>query len=454
MADTKETIKYIFKIAPDGCVSPAALTKGNAVAEIPPGVYTLQCHPEEGFYLKPEDNFKMPKRVYGEVGTHVDRFLRSYELNDKNLGVLLVGDAGSGKTLTLKALVTKATDMGMPTIMVNAPYTGDGFVAFLATITQNCLVCFDEFDKVYASQNEHGQSFISAAQHTILQLLDGASSAPKKLFGFSANDESMISPYMRNRPSRIRYTVKFSRLELPVVVDYVTANLKHFTEDHLHAFIHLALADGVRTFEEGVGSDGMNFDTMREMVTEMNQFDDDLNGILELMSSRGSKSSANFEVTVFENDKRIFQTVAQSTHEGAYPNLDNSKINMAMHSPSKDNPDQLNYELVELTTDNFHAFGDNHDTLEYRKDGRVYMCRYLRYNDFQKLGSSISSNIQKSQMSAQSVQTQIPSWQSQQSSDRVLSAKHAEQSMKDLYGSNSARSNHRDVRPGSFGGPR
>lgn len=223
--------KKAFVIEADGKVFPVTLTPGNVQPEISPGLYTVGFDRERGFYLSPEKPFKIEGKVYGSVNCHVDRFMRSYELNDRNLGVLLQGFPGSGKSLTMKAASIKAIEMGMPVILVNEPYTGQSFINFMNAIEQNCVVNFDEFEKVYYQDSENPN-----IQITILALLDGASTGNKKLFIFTSNDNTKISEYMKARPSRVRYNFHFNGYEYVAMVEYLKDNLVD-VNDRINPFI-------------------------------------------------------------------------------------------------------------------------------------------------------------------------------------------------------------------------
>lgn len=381
----EEAPKFVFNVESDGTIQPHALVRGNAIKELPPGVFILEHNVDRGLYLAPANEFKLPERVYGNINPNVDRFLRSYELNDKNLGVMLVGDAGSGKTLTLKAVVQKGITLDMPAILINQPFPGDMLISFLSTITQPTIVCFDEFDKVYAQTDQNGNTFRSPLQTGVLQLLDGTTTGSKKLFLFSANDEQMINRYMKDRPSRIRYTIKFKRLSLQTVVDYVTTNLKNCTEDHVRAFAHQALSDGVYSSRTGpaTGSDGMNFDSMRELVTEMNQFGGDLNESLALMINNGQTSYAAFEINMFKDGVKIDGGIpGQAECLGAYVGKDKLTLKFKIAGAITEEIQQPSPVKIQLTEVDFHAFGATHDVIEFKKDDVLYVLRYIEHSEY------------------------------------------------------------------------
>jgi hypothetical protein len=372
MNHKKEETKYVFHVAPDGNLTPHAMVRGSAIAEIPPGVYSLVLEGglSPSVFLRPESNFKLPERIYGggKINGYVERFIKSYEINDKNLGIALIGEKGSGKTMLLKALSAKVIEMGLPVILIDEKIPGSLLNWFMSTITQQILVCFDEFEKTYDDKDE---------QTAILRLLDGTNTGTKKMYCFTVNYKDGVSQYMFGRPSRIRYVLPFKRLEIPTVIDYVQSNLKNCTENHLRAFIHLALCDARQ-------SSGMNFDSMVEFVKEMNQFGGDVRETLSVMGETGLNSWAFYEITGFENGEKKHRAVAMADHSGPYIGEDEMAISFMIKVPRTEEECENSYSpsfkdvKVKLTQENFVGFGDTYDTLIFEKDGVTYHLSYRK----------------------------------------------------------------------------
>ena len=68
---------------------------------------------------------------------------------------------------------------------------------FLDSIDQECLVLFDEFEKVFSEQDK------------LLSLFDGYSTK-KKLYAITINHVNKLSEFMVNRPGRFHYHFRFS----------------------------------------------------------------------------------------------------------------------------------------------------------------------------------------------------------------------------------------------------
>ena len=266
---------YIFAHHDNGRVEPVRKVPGNAQEEIKPGYYRL-CVDEGGPHLHAEEPFKLPKEIYGDVDVQIDRYFRSFELNDKNLGISLVGMKGSGKTLQAKMICKKGFELSYPVITISEYIPASIVGAFLKTVEQNVIIMVDEFDKLYSSNNENGGDD-NSLQDGFPSILDGTNSIGKKMFILTLNQKGKLGEFLQGRPSRVRYNVAFDLLPNNVLRDYVIKNLLNATEHDVASFCLLKVL--LNTSLRGgtlYDSDELNFDTMKELVHEMKQFKETL----------------------------------------------------------------------------------------------------------------------------------------------------------------------------------
>ena len=100
----------------------------------------------------------------------IEKVLRSYAETDGNLGVILSGAKGIGKSLFAKLITARAVTDGLPVIMVNQ--YEPGLPQFLASIEQRCLVLFDEFDKNFYAHGGASVDFKTSSPHLHLPIAD------------------------------------------------------------------------------------------------------------------------------------------------------------------------------------------------------------------------------------------------------------------------------------------
>lgn len=212
----------------------------NLHSELPLGSYTVGWNEMlQEFYLKQIQPFDLAgKKLYGDTMDHAKRILDTFRAREgKSTGVLLAGEKGSGKTLLAKHIsIQGAALLGISTIVINEPWSGEKFNAFIQSIQQPTIVLFDEFEKVYRQTgtemtadvelqerrmrygtgmhheiSSRESKISNQNQDAILTLLDGVYPSTM-LFLFTVNDKKLISKNMMNRPGRIYYVLDFSGL--------------------------------------------------------------------------------------------------------------------------------------------------------------------------------------------------------------------------------------------------
>lgn len=199
-------------------------TPGDFITKqkLPKGVYLLNFSPREGFWLeKTSDEFIMDFKIYDMETEFIDYVYKTYENTTRNLGVLLNGTKGTGKTVTAKLICNK---LNLPVIMVTAPY--DGIADYLGGIKDECVIFFDEFEKVFRGHSNEDSDGPNAGT-SLLSVMDGLYTAGgRKVFILTTNNKR-IDSNMLNRPSRIRYVKEFSDISEKVVREYCKDNLKN-----------------------------------------------------------------------------------------------------------------------------------------------------------------------------------------------------------------------------------
>lgn len=246
----------------------------DIVNVLEPATYVVQCD-QLGFFLRKVDSFTLPSRLYGDTIRHADRIFSTFIARPGMTGALLTGEKGSGKTLLAKKLGLMALEANMPVLLVNAPFIGDEFNAFLQGITQPCMVLFDEYEKVYDRDR----------QTKLLTLMDGTMSS-HKLFVLTCNDRYRVDSHMRNRPGRLFYSLNFEGLSKEFVEEYCDEKL----EDKTQTPEVVAIASMFSAF---------NFDMLQAIVEEMNRYNEPASVVMELLNVRpGLEDNVSYSATL------------------------------------------------------------------------------------------------------------------------------------------------------------
>lgn len=235
--------------------------------KIPVGVYKISIS-KQGFYLEyVMSEFVFDYKIYGLQEDFINHVIKTYnEAQTGNLGILLNGTKGTGKTVAAKMIANR---LHLPVIIVQnmGQEMNLQMMNYLSTeINFDCVFFFDEYEKTFDKDT------------TILSFMDGVyNSESRKVFLLTTNTLS-IDRNLIGRPSRILYLKKFGNLEIEAASEFLddTLNNKEYKQEVLE-FINLLSISTI--------------DILKSVVKEIN-----IHGIEEF---RKSKSYFNVEINSY-----------------------------------------------------------------------------------------------------------------------------------------------------------
>ena len=189
-----------------------------------------------GFYLsKIAESFTFDYKLYGLNQKFINYVLKTYENTTGNLGVLLDGIKGTGKTVTAKEL---CNHLQLPVILVQSmgSDTNDKLIKYLSSsIDFDCVFFFDEYEKEFKDSSD------------VLSFMDGTyNSIYRKIFLLTTN-ELKIDENLLGRPSRIRYKKSFGNLSEDVVREILNDILEN--KDAIENVIELTHSMNIITID-------------------------------------------------------------------------------------------------------------------------------------------------------------------------------------------------------------
>ena len=258
---------------------------------LPVATYGVCFNNQHGyFYLECRSDLESNEsKIYGDYSKKADKVVRSFDLTNRNFGVIISGHKGSGKSLLVRMISEKVSKNNIPVIIVDKAIPG--VATFLGSIDQKVMIVFDEFEKTFAKDYDGHDP-----QVELLSLFDGVDGG-KKLFVVTCNDIKNINEFFVNRPGRFHYHFE---VEFP-------------NSEQISKYLHDKLGDGFddeidRISKLGVMAD-LTYDSLRAISFDLKQgysLDDTLRDL-----NIGYGDEVCFDIDVFFDDGTVMKGYSQ-----------------------------------------------------------------------------------------------------------------------------------------------
>lgn len=179
---------------------------GNVIEKIEPHLYEIYPSQHGLFLKKVGEKFELPEKIFGkEVAARTTEVGNTWTSVDTNVGCLLIGSQGSGKSLQAKHMCNKACGVEKMPIFSIKKKVDVAILEFISDMAGDAIFYFDEFGKMYKTEdNEEGTE----------ELLRFFSEKGKyrRMLVATENDDKLISQYMLNRPGRFAWVYRMNKL--------------------------------------------------------------------------------------------------------------------------------------------------------------------------------------------------------------------------------------------------
>lgn len=259
---------------------------------LPSGIYRFipptQTSP---WYLsRTAARFEFPFKVYSASDSIIQRIAQKWVTEGGNLGVLLNGLRGAGKTMTAQLLANQLIrDLKLPCLVVRNPIP---LQLIFDSVQQDMIVIFDEFEKT------HNEEIHPGCQQQLLSTIDGMSrSSHNRLVLFTTNSPR-VNENFRDRPSRIHYKFEFNRVDDSIIEGLINDSLPqkymHFKPDIL---------------EYLNSRDICTIDIVKSVIGEVSTFGESPREFEDMLNIQKAEPPA-FDISILDENDSVVRTYA------------------------------------------------------------------------------------------------------------------------------------------------
>ena len=220
--------------------------------ELPADTYRVEFNKMTGFYLTSHNDLTVNEKVYGPYARKVNKVMSTFHNLNRNMGVILSGPKGVGKSMFARLLAEAGKENNLPLLIVDCAIPG--VEDFISSIEQECIVLFDEFEKTFKPDKESGYE----PQEALLSLFDGIDNG-KKLYVVTCNETRELNSFLLNRPGRFHYHFMMGTPTGDEIREYMNDNLVGDARQYIDKVVALG---GISAF---------TYDVLRAIAFELNQ---------------------------------------------------------------------------------------------------------------------------------------------------------------------------------------
>lgn len=224
------------------------------------GVYSLREDEHENIYLTKIEVNKDNTKLYGRINGDTDKVISLFEYRDQNVGILVSGERGTGKSRFSRNLLNRFMEkFHKPVIFVDSGVNLLRLSKFINLIDESCMIIIDEFEKKYKEYEGEDRDDERSPQSDMLSLLDGCESPKNKcLFVLVCNDITDINKYLFDRPGRVYYHFKYKTMDRKSIEEYCLDNIDN--KEYIKNILEVKQLLG-----------GLSFDSLKAIVYECNR---------------------------------------------------------------------------------------------------------------------------------------------------------------------------------------
>lgn len=306
-----------------GFISVSQQDTAGTIDHVPAHVYDVGFNPDIGLMLlKDRSKFTVPERKYGDHAAWFTAVTSRYDRLNPSMGVLMVGQKGSGKSMLAEDICNWGLAQGLPVLFINQKLPVQLIHGAVSSIGP-CIVYFDEFGKSYRASESDSQE----NERDKMITLFSDTSHQGVLFLVTGNASYEFSDFMIDRPGRFEFRLNFPSLSAKVAAD-IAEEYKLNPEMREFLLRHTAFASSSFDIATKVASTIRNCNTTDEAVAILSILNVPkpawYSYVISEVLYRGERVS-KLHVTVSSKKDNIINLVIR---DKAYTELDSATIDM------------------------------------------------------------------------------------------------------------------------------
>lgn len=295
--------------------------------KLPVAVYKLQFNELVGkFYLtRISEKFEFPYKLYNTEYNFIDRVKKTWDNTNGNMGILLNGMKGTGKTVTAELI---CNNMNQPVILVTNPYKG--LTNFLNELQQDCTIFIDEYDKLFDKYS-----------NSLLTVMDGVLKTNSRLLFLLTSNNQWLEQNMMQRPSRIRYIKQYGDLPLETIIEIVDDMLIH-THHRKHTIAMIASMPII------------TMDLVKSVIQEVNIHDEAPETFRSFFNVNGEDDRKEYNVYYIneEGEKVLHTPKATINIKAIKPGIEGYDFRIESGRPTDDHSTGYQGEVKQVVSEN------------------------------------------------------------------------------------------------------
>lgn len=179
------------------------LSRGLEIDTLSPRVYYFQMTDSGPIFVKGPERFPEPSVLFGtDILRRTIAVGRKWATTEHTLGVMAVGNKGSGKTQLLNHIANKAMDMDkIPCFHIKGKLPAE-ILEFISDKIGDAIFLFDEYGKYYCTESDSNGN--TRPSDELLQFMS-EKSKNRRLIMLAENNAHKISEFIQNRPGRVHF---------------------------------------------------------------------------------------------------------------------------------------------------------------------------------------------------------------------------------------------------------